>query len=220
MKRARQYLAAFIAIVTYYLVHEGSHLFYALWHGALKQINLMPLGVQVDIYRDRLSDIQFAHFCMSGAIATIFAAWVLTIHSTVLTKWFGIKLGNFSPFLLTCSLYTTIAMLLCDPLYLSVLQFFMGDGDMYGIQMMLPRYIVIVGFALLFISAAEWSYSFGKSVRLCHLLFCILFDIPSRQYIRFLRLHDGIGLTGEFPGNLNDGFLGGHALAAVAVVAS
>ena len=149
MKRARQYLAAFIAIVTYYLVHEGSHLFYALWHGALKQINLMPLGVQVDIYRDRLTDIQFAHFCMSGAIATIFAAWVLTIHSTVLVKWFGIKLGNYSPFLLTCCLYTTIALLLCDPLYLSVLQLFMGDYDMNGIQMMLPRYVVSIGFAML-----------------------------------------------------------------------
>ena len=149
MKRTKQYLAALIAILIYYCVHEGAHLFYALWHGALKQIHMMPLGVQVDIYRDRLTDIQFAHFCMSGAIATIFAAWVLTIHSTVLVKWFGIKLGNYSPFLLTCSLYTTIALLLCDPLYLSVLQLFMGDYDMQGIQMMLPRYVVSIGFAML-----------------------------------------------------------------------
>lgn len=149
MKRTKQYLAALIAILTYYCVHEGAHLFYALWHGALKQIHMMPLGVQVDIYRDRLTDIQFAHFCMSGAIATIFAAWALTIHSTVLVKWFGIKLGNYSPFLLTCSLYTTIALLLCDPLYLSVLQLFMGDYDMQGIQMMLPRYVVSIGFAML-----------------------------------------------------------------------
>lgn len=149
MKRVRQYLAALIAILTYYCIHEGSHFLYALWHGALKQVNLMPLGVQVDVYRDRLTDIQFAHFCMSGAIATIFCAWILTIHSTVLVKWFGNKLGNYSPFLLTCSLYTTIALLLCDPLYLSVLQFFMGDYDMNGIQMMLPRYIVSIGFAML-----------------------------------------------------------------------
>lgn len=151
MKRTKQYFCALIAIVTYYLVHEGAHLLYALWHGALKHINLMPLGVQVDIYHDRLSDIQFAHFCMSGALATIFAAWILTIHSTVLAKWFGKKLGYFSPFLLTCCLYTTIALLLCDPLYLSVLHFVMGDGDMKGIQMMMPQYVVSVGFALLFI---------------------------------------------------------------------
>lgn len=149
MRRTKQYFSILLAILIYYCVHEGAHLFYALWHGALKHINLMPLGVQVDIYRDRLSDIQFAHFCMSGALATIFAAWILTIHSTVLIKWFGNKLGNFSPFLLFCSLHTTIALLLCDPLYLSVLHFVMGDGDMNGIQMMLPQYLVSTGFALL-----------------------------------------------------------------------
>ena len=30
MKRTKQYLAALIAILTYYCVHEGAHLFYAL----------------------------------------------------------------------------------------------------------------------------------------------------------------------------------------------
>lgn len=151
MKRTKQYLSILIAIVTYYLVHEGAHFIYALWHGAFKQINLMPLGVQVDVYRDRLTDIQFGHFCLAGAVATILASWILVVHSTVYFKWFGGKLGYFSPFKLSCCWYTTIAFLLLDPLYLSVLYRFVGGGDMNGIQLLTSETTANIVFALLFL---------------------------------------------------------------------
>ena len=61
---------------------------------------------------------------------------------------------------------------------------------------------------------------YEKSVRLIHLLICILLVIPLRQHIRFLCLHDGISLTSEFPGNFDDCPLRIHALTTVGVIAS
>ena len=59
-----------------------------------------------------------------------------------------------------------------------------------------------------------------KSVRLLYLLICILLVVPLRQHIRFLRLHDGISLTSEFPGHLDDCLLRVHALTTVGIIAS
>ena len=59
-----------------------------------------------------------------------------------------------------------------------------------------------------------------KSVRLLYLLICILFVVPLRQHILFLRLHDGISPADKSSSHLDDCFLGGHALAAVGIVTS
>ncbi len=151
MKRTKQYIGILIAIVTYYLIHEGAHLIYALWHGAFKGIRLMPLGVQVDVYRDRLTDVQLGHFCLTGAVATILISWILVVHSTVFLKWFGAKFGYFSPFKLACCWYTTIALLLIDPLYLTVLYRFVGGGDMNGILLLTSEPTANIVFAFLLI---------------------------------------------------------------------
>lgn len=55
-KRTRQYLGVLFAIVAYYIVHEGAHLIMALYFHAFKKIHFMWLGIQVDVYRDRLTD--------------------------------------------------------------------------------------------------------------------------------------------------------------------
>ena len=54
-KRARQYIGI-LAAVAYYLVHEGAHLLYALFAGVFKQINFMGIGVQIDVYAERMSE--------------------------------------------------------------------------------------------------------------------------------------------------------------------
>ena len=61
---------------------------------------------------------------------------------------------------------------------------------------------------------------YEKSVRLMYLLLCILLVVPLRQYIRFLRLHDGISLTSKFSSHLDDSLLRVHALTAIGVIAS
>lgn len=78
-KRIRQYIGILCALVCYYIIHEGAHLFYALYHGVFKQINLMALGVQIDIYRDQLSDSQLGWFCLAGPLATFVLAWILIL---------------------------------------------------------------------------------------------------------------------------------------------
>ena len=42
-------------LVTYFFVHEGAHLLYALLAGVYKQINFMGLGVQIDVYAERMT---------------------------------------------------------------------------------------------------------------------------------------------------------------------
>ena len=47
--------------------------------------------------------------------------------------------------------YITIALLLLDPLYLSVLCGFFGGGDMNGISMLIPKLVARMGYGVLFI---------------------------------------------------------------------
>ena len=73
-KRARQSIGILAAVVAYYVIHEGAHLVYALITGTFKRINLMTLGVQVDVFAERMSDTQLGVFCLVGAVATFAAA--------------------------------------------------------------------------------------------------------------------------------------------------
>lgn len=57
-KRIRQYIGIIAAVVAYYIVHEGAHFVVALMQGAFKQVNFMGLGMQVDVFRERLTDTQ------------------------------------------------------------------------------------------------------------------------------------------------------------------
>ena len=69
-KRTRQFIGIIFAIVAYYIIHEGAHLVMALIFHAFKGINFMWLGIQVDVYRDRLTDMQLGIFCIAGVTAT------------------------------------------------------------------------------------------------------------------------------------------------------
>ena len=124
-KRTRQYIAILAALAAYYLVHEGAHLLYALLTGVFKQIRLMGLGVQIDVCAERMTDTQLGIFCLVGALATFCVGYLLT----ALAK--NICCAQ-SKLLRAVLYYITIAFLLLDPLYLSVLYGFFGGGDMNG----------------------------------------------------------------------------------------
>lgn len=62
-KRIRQYIGILAALAAYYIVHEGAHLLCALLTGAFKQINFMGLGVQVDVYAERMTGTQLGVLC-------------------------------------------------------------------------------------------------------------------------------------------------------------
>ena len=73
-KRARQYIGILAAIVAYYIIHEGAHLLAAMLQGVFKQINFMGLGIQIDVFADRMTDTQMGIFCLAGAVAPLFVA--------------------------------------------------------------------------------------------------------------------------------------------------
>ena len=143
-KRTRQYLGVFLALISYYMIHEGAHLIYACSIGVFKQINFLGLGVQIDIYADKMSDTKLGIFCLVGAVATLIAAYCLTLSTTKICK-------STSNVFKACMYYITIAMLLIDPLYLSLLCGFFVGGDMNGISLLVPEILARASFAILFI---------------------------------------------------------------------
>ena len=133
-KRARQYIGLLSAVLAYYIIHEGAHFIYALLVGSFRKVNILSLGVQVDIYREQMTDTQLGIFCLVGSIATLIAGYVLVILAD--------RIGYLSSKVCKAGMYyITIAMLLLDPLYLSLLCGFFGRGDMNGISLICPELI-------------------------------------------------------------------------------
>ena len=141
-KRGRQYLGLLCAVAAYYLVHEGAHLLYALSIGVFKGINFMGLGMQIDVYADRMTDTQLGLFCLVGSVATLGAAYLLTGLTGVIGEC-------PSKAVKACAYYVTLALLLLDPLYLSVLCGFFGGGDMNGISLLVPELYARAGYGVL-----------------------------------------------------------------------
>ena len=132
-KRTRQYIGILAALAAYYLVHEGAHLLYALLSGVFKQINFMGLGVQIDVYAEHMTNMQLGIFCLVGALATFSVGYLLAALARSICH-------AKSKLLRAVLYYITIALLLLDPLYLSVLCGFFGGGDMNGIALLYPEW--------------------------------------------------------------------------------
>ena len=141
-KRTRQYLGLLTAVAAYYLIHEGAHLLYALCTGVFKEIKFMGLGVQIDIHRELLTDAQLGIFCLVGAVASQITAYLMVLLTKTICR-------SPSKVLKACCYYVTIALLLLDPVYLSVLCGFFGGGDMNGISLLIPEMPARMGFGCL-----------------------------------------------------------------------
>ena len=111
-------------------------------NGVFQQINFMGLGVQVDVYAERMTDIQLGIFCLVGALATFCVGYLLTALAKIICR-------AQSKLLRAVMYYITIALLLLDPLYLSILCGFFGGGDMNGIALLCPERIARCLFGVL-----------------------------------------------------------------------
>lgn len=131
-RNIRKWSALLIAIIVYFLIHEGAHLIYAFGTGTLKQINILGVGIQIDIYRELMTDAQLGIFCMVGAVATIVISYILLALTGHIVK-------SKSLFFRAAMYYITLSFLLIDPIYLSVLSPFVGGGDMNGIKLLMPE---------------------------------------------------------------------------------
>ena len=143
-KRIRQYVGIIAAIVTYYIVHEGAHLICACIFGVYKHVYFKGIGVQVDVYRGKMTDTELGVFCLAGAAATLFIGYSLAYCSGSICKIKN-KLVRASLY------YITIALLMLDPLYLSIICPLVCGGDMNGIKLIFPEEAVRVMFGMLFI---------------------------------------------------------------------
>ena len=141
-KRFRQYIGIIAAVISYYIVHEGAHLLVALHYGVFKRINFMGLGMQIDAYTERMTDTQLGLFCLAGSVATLLFGWVLILIAK--------RICNFKSKLFKAVMwYVSLAILIIDPLYLSILCGFFGGGDMNGIKLLFPEIAVRIIFAVI-----------------------------------------------------------------------
>ena len=107
----------------------------------------MGMGVQIDIYSEQMTQTQLGIFCLIGSVATIICAYVLVALID--------KIGQLSSKVFkACAYYITIAMLLIDPLYLSVLCGFFGGGDMNGIKLLIPEVAARIIYGIILITNA------------------------------------------------------------------
>ena len=136
-RNLRKWIALLIAILCYFIIHEGAHWAYAVFTGTFKQINFIGIGIQIDIYRELMSDTQLGIFCLAGPVSTIITGYILLAFTQ---KFLLIQ----SAFLRAFVYYFTLVCLLVDPLYLSVLYSFVGGGDMNGIRLIMPEMLVRV----------------------------------------------------------------------------
>lgn len=135
-KNSRKWFGVLVAVLLYYVVHEGAHLLVALCFDVFHQIRFMGIGVQIAARTELLTDLQTAVFCVVGSIASLLAAYVLVWSARFITR-------SGSKVIKAIGYYATIALLVLDPLYLSVLYRFVGGGDMNGILLFgLPEIVV------------------------------------------------------------------------------
>lgn len=143
-KKIRQYIGLILAIVCYYIIHEGAHLLTAVCTGVFREIRFLGLGVQIDVYANTMTDVQMGIFCLAGSAATLAAAYILVCAAGMICR-------HPSALFKACMYYITIVMLFLDPLYLSVLCGFFGGGDMNGISLLIPEAAARIGYGLLFV---------------------------------------------------------------------
>ncbi len=106
--------------------------------GVFKQINFLGLGIQIDVNNTAMTDMQMGIFCLVGAVATFIVGYALVLLCGKICKAEN-KLFKAIMY------YTTIVMLLLDPVYLSILCGFFGGGDMNGIRLLMPEIAARIG---------------------------------------------------------------------------
>ncbi|MDD4346388.1 MAG: hypothetical protein PHZ11_05755 [Desulfitobacteriaceae bacterium] len=124
----RKYLYFILAGITYLIIHEGVHLIQALIFGIYKGINVLPLGIEIKIMQPlTIGGIKLAAFSGLSSVVTVLIGYVLFVLSPKILKLNNQPVKNYM-------YYVTFIFLLLDPVYISLLSFFVG-GDINGIAL-------------------------------------------------------------------------------------
>ena len=143
-KKARQYFSLILSLLVYYILHEGAHFVVASYLGVFKCVRFLGLGIQIDVYSERMTQTEMGIFCVAGSIVTLITSVVLV----ALTQRICLMKSKTAKAFMY---YLTITLLTLDPTYLSVLYDLFGGGDMNGIKFLLPETTARITYGLLLI---------------------------------------------------------------------
>ncbi len=126
LKSMKQWTGIIIAIISYYIIHEGTHLLLALLFGVFERIRIVGIwGIQI-VTNSGLDGIRLALFSGLSSIVTIVIGYLLAFSPYL----YQLK----SRALLIAFYYITLCFMLLDPIYISTLTLFIGGGgDLNGI---------------------------------------------------------------------------------------
>lgn len=124
----RRYLYFLFAGITYLIIHEGIHIILAQIFGIYEGIRILPLGVEVEIIQPlTIGGFKLATFSGLSSVVTVLIGYILFVISPKILKLNNQPAKNYI-------YYVTFVLLLLDPVYISLLSFFVG-GDINGIAL-------------------------------------------------------------------------------------
>ena len=113
-KNLKLWLGLFISIIIYYIIHEGTHLIQAILASNFDYIRFVGIiGVEIMIKEVPIG-LEFAMFSGLSSIVTILLGYLLIINMS------KILILN-SKMIKIIFYYTTIILLVLDPIYMSIL---------------------------------------------------------------------------------------------------
>ncbi len=83
---SRKWISLILAIILYYIIHEGIHLIVALLYNVFQKIKIISLGVQVVVDLEALTNFQIAIFSVVGCISTLLIAYILVFLTNQIVK--------------------------------------------------------------------------------------------------------------------------------------
>ena len=121
-----RYFYTILGGLTHLFVHEGVHIVVALLFGVYEGVKILPIGIEVLIEEPlTIGGYKLAVFSGLSSIVTITIGYGLLILTPRILKINSQPLKNYL-------YYVTLVFLLLDPIYLSLISFFVG-GDINGI---------------------------------------------------------------------------------------
>ncbi len=147
----RSWVFFLLAVILYQILHEGSHLLTSLFFDEFEGLRFATIGPEV-VYKTPVPERSGFHWTLiSGmsSIITIILGYILLINSE---KTASLRNVNLKALLF----YTTLVLLITDPLNLSVGPFLYG-GDAPGVAkgMNVPVYLVQGLFFVIFLINRE-----------------------------------------------------------------
>ena len=125
---ASRYFYTILGGLTHLFVHEGVHIVVALLFGVYEGVKILPIGIEVLIEEPlTIGGYKLAVFSGLSSILTIVIGYGLLMLAPRILKINSQPLKKYL-------YYVTLVFLLLDPIYLSLISFFVG-GDINGITL-------------------------------------------------------------------------------------